>query len=487
MNIVEPILFQCKLSPLAAAICVPGSQIGTVNYGQLGHFIYNVARNALKSGIAPGDIVATYVSDPILHTSLILGLMHVGAVSMSLREPKGVSGISPSLILTDAPARFSGVGTVLGLDHSWIDGDGRPTEQLQKPVGGDDDLCRIILTSGSTGVSKGIAFTHRLLAERIASYAYSKGPRVARCSRLFCDLGISSSPGFRYAMAMLGRGGTVYFLGEDPIDILQTIDLHKIEGMATSPYGLGEFLKFFEADTGFDVSFEFIVCQGAMLSRQLSARARARMCQNLYSTYGATELATVAVGHASALESVSGAVGYVQPGVLVEAIDKSGNILPPLRDGSLRIRTPNMASGYYGDPESSRTYFRDGYFYSGDIGHTTPDGLLVITGREKTALNAGGDTVSPELVEAVITSFANVDEAGVFALNNDLGIAEINALIVARAPVDLAALRSHCARQLAPSCVPVRFHTVDTLPRGGQGKLERHRLPDWAAARGKQT
>jgi acyl-coenzyme A synthetase/AMP-(fatty) acid ligase len=283
-------------------------------------------------------------------------------------------------------------------------------------------------------------------------------------------------------MAMLGRGGTVYFLGEDPIDILQTIDLHKIEGMATSPYGLGEFLKFFEADTAFDVSFEFIVCQGAMLSRQLSVRARARMCQNLYSTYGATELATVAVGHASALESVPGSVGYVQPGVLVEAVDKSGNILSPSQDGSLRIRTPNMASGYYGDPETSRSFFRDGYFYSGDIGHTTPDGLLVVTGREKTALNVGGDTVSPELVEAVITAFPGVDEAGVFAVNNDLGIAQINALIVARTPVDHAALRGHCASQLAPSCVPVRFIAVDALPRGGQGKLERHRLPEWAAA-----
>ena len=485
MNIVEPILFHSKLSPLATAICVPGSRLNTVNYGQLGRFVHNVARNALKSGVAPGDIVAIYVSDPILHISLILGLMHAGAVSMSLRDPNAVSGISPSLILTDAPARFSGAGTVLGLDYSWIDGDGQPTEQTQKSVGGGDDLCRIILTSGSTGVAKGVAFSHRLLSERIASYAYSKGARFARSSRLFSDLGISSSPGFRYAMAMLGRGGTVFFLGEDPSDILQTIDLHKIEGMATSPYGLGEFLKFFEADPGFDVNFEYIVCQGAMLSRELSVRARARMCQNLYSSYGATETATVALGHASVLEAAPGAVGYVQPGVLVEAIDKSGNVLPPLRDGLLRIRTPNMASGYFGDPETSRTYFRDGYFYSGDIGHTTPDGLLVITGREKTALNIGGETVSPELVESVIAAFADVDEAGIFAVNNELGIAEINALMVTRSPVSLAALRSHCASRLAPSCVPVRFFAVDALPRGGQGKLERHKLHDWAKAHGK--
>jgi acyl-coenzyme A synthetase/AMP-(fatty) acid ligase len=89
------------------------------------------------------------------------------------------------------------------------------------------------------------------------------------------------------------------------------------------------------------------------------------------------------------------------------------------------------------------------------------------------------------LVESVIAAFGGVDEAGIFAVNNELGIAEINALMVTRSPVSLAALRSHCASRLAPSCVPVRFFAVDALPRGGQGKLERHKLHDWAKAHGK--
>ena len=281
----------------------------------------------------------------------------------------------------------------------------------------------------------------------------------------------------------MSRGGTIFFLGPEPADILQTIDLYKIEGMATSPYGLGEFLKFFEADSAFEVGFDHIICQGAMLTAELSRRARARMCQNLYSTYGATETTTVAVGPASLIDVVPGAVGYVLPGVTVEALDKSGNALPPGQTGALRIQSHHMASGYVGDPEATRTFFRDGYFYSGDVGHVTPEGLLVITGREKTALNLGGDTVSPESVEAIITSFDAVAEAGVFALNNNLGIAELSALIVARSPIDESSLREHCARRLPPSCVPVRFIIVDALPRGGQGKIDRHRLPEIAAAK----
>jgi acyl-CoA synthetase (AMP-forming)/AMP-acid ligase II len=190
----------------------------------------------------------------------------------------------------------------------------------------------------------------------------------------------------------------------------------------------------------------------------------------------------VAFGPASVLERVPGAVGYVQPGVVVEATDGSGRVLPPGRDGLLRIRTDHMAAGYVGDPETTKAFFCDGYFSSGDIGHLTAEGLLVITGREKTALNVGGDTVTPELVEDVIGAFPNVEEAAVFALNDELDIARLFALIVAKSPIEESKLLQHCAQRLPPSCVPTRIISVAALPRGAQGKLERARLPEIAAA-----
>ena len=485
MNIVEPILFQCKLNPFALAICVPGSTYGSVNYGMLEQFIHNAARTALKSGIVPGNLVATFINDTVLHMSLTLGLIHAGAATLSLRGPKPIAGITPDVILTDTPGKISGDVTVLGVDQSWLEDGGMSVVDGPPLHNNEDDVCRVILTSGSTGVSKGVAFSHKALAARIAYYMYSKGPRFAHCPRFFCDLGISTSPGFGYVMALLGRGATIYFLGPEPADILQIIDLHKVRGMATSPYGLGEFLKFFEGDSAFDVTFDHIICQGALLSPELSLRARARMCQNLYSSFGSTETSTVAFGPANSLAKVPGAVGYIQPGVIIEAIDSTGKIMPPQHDGVLRIRTDHMAAGYLGDSEATQIFFRDGYFYSGDVGHLTSDGLLVITGREKAALNIGGDTVHPEVVEEVISSFGGIREAGTFALNNELGIAELTALIVTTKPIDETALRKHCAVRLPSSCVPVKFIPVETLPRGGQGKLERKRLPEIAAIKAK--
>ena len=151
-----------------------------------------------------------------------------------------------------------------------------------------------------------------------------------------------------------------------PAAILQCLDLHKIQNMATSPAGLQAFVKYFERDSAFECSFDHIICQGAMLSAELSRRARARMCQNLYTSYGATETTTVAFGPASVTESIPGAVGYVTAGAKIEIVDAQGNLLPPDTDGRIRIRSKHTASAYIGDPETSRIHFRDGCFYPGD-------------------------------------------------------------------------------------------------------------------------
>jgi acyl-coenzyme A synthetase/AMP-(fatty) acid ligase len=487
MNILDPIFFQCRINPLTNAICVPGSAMGSVTYGRLEKLIHNVSRQALNSGIPPGSLVGTLVNDVVLHAALILGLMRLGLPTVSLRGGDPVPGMTPAIVLTDAPGRVRGDSTVLSVDASWLEGDGAPLEdsELFHPKGSDTG--RIVLTSGSTGLPKGIAFSFDTWMNRIAYYPHTRGPRFARCARFFCDLGVGTAVGFMYLMSMLSRGGTIYFLGPEPGDILQYFELHEIQGMATSPYGLGEFLKYFEADSAFEVSLDHIICQGAMLSRELSRRARARLCQNLYCTYGTTETAGVAFGPANVIEAIPGAVGYVQPGATVEVVDKTGQLLPIGRDGSLRIRSIHAASEYVGDPDTSRLFFRDGCFYPGDLGHLTKDGLLVISGREKTALLIGGDTVAPEIIEAILTSFPGVTEAGVFAVNNDLGIAEVCALIVAPSPISDDALRQHCAQQLHHAPIPIRFIAVDALPRGAHGKLERHRLPEAAGGKSLQA
>ena len=58
-------------------------------------------------------------------------------------------------------------------------------------------------------------------------------------------------------------------------------------------------------------------------------------------------------------------------------------LLPPGAPGEVRIRGPHMMTGYHGNLPETATTLRDGYIYTGDIGHLDPDGFLFITDRNK--------------------------------------------------------------------------------------------------------
>jgi acyl-CoA synthetase (AMP-forming)/AMP-acid ligase II len=480
MNIVEPILYQCKLNPFATAIVTPGSAFKSLRYGQLEKIIHSVARAAIQEGLTPGDVVAVGIGDPIMHAGIVFGLMRMGIVTMSLSERQFPDHISTDAVITDAPQFFSGAERVIGINASWFQGDGSPLDFDRIYRQQRDDSCRIILTSGSTGLQKGVALSHEMLADRLAHYAYVKGPLFSKISRLFSGFGVSTLPGYLYMHYMLMRGGTIYFSGREPIDILQYLGAYRVQGLALSPHDLALYVQLFEADPALEAPFEVIVCQGARLSNVLSDRARARFCSSLYTSYGSTETLTVACGPAHNINRTPGAVGFICPGVTVEIVDGFNRLHPAGREGLIRIRTPHLARGYVGDPDSTNQMFRDGAFYSGDLGYVTPEGIMVVTGRQKTALSNSGDTVAPEIIEEVLCEFPGVLHAAAFTIDDEIGISRIYSLIVSSNDFDDEALRSHCETRLRSNFVPKGFIRVEEIPRGGQGKIDRRRVGELA-------
>jgi acyl-CoA synthetase (AMP-forming)/AMP-acid ligase II len=155
-------------------------------------------------------------------------------------------------------------------------------------------------------------------------------------------------------------------------------------------------------------------------------------------------------------------------------------VLTPGTEGLIRYRGHTCVDGYLGNPPGSAAFFRDGWFYPGDIGSIGPDGLLIISGREKSVLSVGGHKVTPELIEDLLLSFDGVEQAGVFPVVNSVGLEEVHAAIVARAEVDERQLFLHCQQGLPDHLVPRRFIKVEALPRNDMGKINRARLPDVA-------
>jgi acyl-coenzyme A synthetase/AMP-(fatty) acid ligase len=219
-----------------------------------------------------------------------------------------------------------------------------------------------------------------------------------------------------------------------------------------------------------------ILSMGGSVPTGLLERVWARMCPNVYVDYGATEVGSVASADLRSINDTPGRTGYVVPPNSIEIVDEAGKTVSFSTEGIVRLRTPFMANGYFGEPDISALFFRDGWFYPGDHGYVTQDGLLVITGRQETRLNVGGDKINPETVEDVVMKFPGINDAAVLTLPNNLGLEDIYALIQADSTADVGSLRAHCQAHLRRDFVPVHFLVVDRIPRSESGKIERGRL-----------
>ena len=101
MNIVDPILFQCRINAEQPAICAPGTQFDLITYAQLEFIINNLTRALLPLGFEPGRIVGIRVKDPVFHIGLIIALTRIGAVTLSFRGTSLPQEIGVTAVVVD--------------------------------------------------------------------------------------------------------------------------------------------------------------------------------------------------------------------------------------------------------------------------------------------------------------------------------------------------------------------------------------------------
>ena len=88
-----------------------------------------------------------------------------------------------------------------------------------------------------------------------------------------------------------------------------------------------------------------------------------------------------------------GSVGIPFEGIEIKIAD----------DGEILVRGPNVMRGYYGQPEATAAVLKDGWFYTGDVGHLEKNGHLYITDRKKDLFKlSNGKYIAPQLIESLL-------------------------------------------------------------------------------------
>jgi long-chain acyl-CoA synthetase len=145
------------------------------------------------------------------------------------------------------------------------------------------------------------------------------------------------------------------------------------------------------------------------------------------------------------------------------------------RIGRLRVSTEDAPNGYLHDEEASRTFFKNGFFYTGDLAVMRQDGRIALQGRVTDVINYMGHKIWPAPIEDRLRDVLGVSGVCLLSLQNEAGEEELHVVIEASAPIHSGILDPALRAVLDGGGFPgVHVAYTPALPRNAMGKVMRH-------------
>jgi long-chain acyl-CoA synthetase len=372
----------------------------------------------LTSGIVNVMVPATATETDV---AFILEHARVGALVVSdaeqLQKVLNVRDRLPelgSIIALDASA--AGAHGVIAFEHLQARSSEVPPDRLaqRRSALTIDDLATVMYTSGTTGVPKGICFTHRNIVFKRFARALAL-PEIGESDVFLAYLPLFHTFGRFLEMTGCIFWGATYCFAEDPsietltrqlrdngatvfISIpMKWMQLHELVRQTIDIDGAG--------DAEIEAALRAIV--GPNLRWGLSAagyldpevfRFMQRNGVELMSGFGMTE--------------ATGGITMTPPGRYKE--ESLGPPLPGIaislaEDGELLVRGPYVMQGYLDPPEGVESFDADGWFHTGDLMERDDDGFIRIVDRKKEIYkNIHGETIAPQKIENLFRDFDSV-------------------------------------------------------------------------------
>ncbi len=460
------VAFHARFKPRAFALITPERW---ATYAELEDDLNRVAAGLRDLDVAPGrGVVAVRMRDDYLRHVTVLALARLGVVTSPAEDP----GADLRLVDSDAATGPK----QLALTPAWVAARLAANPIPVTPVRvSADTVVRVMLSSGTTKVSRRIARTWRALEAntRTAALTYLCG----KDGRWVSLTGLDSGLGQAMALAAWSIGATLV-AGIGAQRLGAEIEAMRPTIIGATPSHLRTLLRALPPGSSVRPDLRLAVT-GAVLSNAVAVEARLRLSSDIRISYGAAESGSATMADGALLETIAGAAGYPVPGVRVEVVGSDGEVLPPGEQGEIRIFSDRVADGYLGDPEATARCFRDGGFYPGDLGRLMADGLLVVDGRTDERMNFGGMKFLPNLLEDVAMGCPGVVDAACFAVPDAQGIDQCWLAVVAGEAFDREELTRRVARDPGPT---VRYAWTEEIPRNANGKIDRQRLRNEAMA-----
>jgi fatty-acyl-CoA synthase len=501
-----------------------------LTYRQLGERIARLASALSKLGVEPGDTVGVLDWDSNRFLEAFFAIPMMGAVLQTVNvrlsaeqiaytiEHAGAStlvvndefvglleGIRPQLtkvktlvVMSDRPRPVTGSLPFAG-EYENLLADASPDYDF--PDFDENTQATTFYTTGTTGLPKGVYYSHRqLVLHSICELAFfGLASQQGRFSR--DDVYMPITPmfhvhawGFPWAATLAGVK-QVYPGRYDPAMLVRLI---KSEGV-TFTHGVPTILQMLlnaAAAEKTDLAGLKMVIGGSALPKALAKQALAAGI-DIFAGYGMSETGPIAaVAHVKSRD-LSGdpdqeiefrtRAGMAAPLVDLRIVDEDMNDVPHdgKSAGEIVLRSPWLTQGYFNNPEGSEELWAGGYLHTNDIAVVSPGGYVHITDRLKDVIKTGGEWVSSLQIEDLISQCPGVLETAVIGVKDDRWGERPLALVV-KQPTGAdgltdAAVKSHLKAfadkgTISKYGIPEKILFIDSIPRTSVGKTNKKEL-----------
>jgi acyl-CoA ligase (AMP-forming) (exosortase A-associated) len=498
-----------------------GQHIGIMSYEELAYNVHKLALNFVNMGLYAGERVALWLPKRAETVQTLFAASAAGGVVVPINpllKPEQVVHVlsdSGARILITQRARLQSLRPFLaGLhDLRWvivvdtlddverIPGLGLRTlsefnapasDRLTLPNRVENDLAALLYTSGSTGLPKGVALTHRNLLAGTASVVQYL--RLQPADRVLAVLPLSFDYGLSQLTTAFKAGASIVLLEYLlPRDLYNAISQHEISVLAGVPTLWHQLaVQDWLAELS---SLRILTNSGGRLPRHIVDNLRSRLPEaQLFLMYGLTEAFRSTYLPPDEIDPRPDSIGKAIPNAHISVLRPDGSPCAPHEIGELVHRGPTVARGYWNDPERSAERFRpcpaldechsgltqhERCVWSGDRVRMDEDGYLYFISRSDDMLKSSGYRISPAEIEDVLYSSNLVREAVALGLDDEILGQRIEAVVVAEhESINTQALLNHCRNALPAYMVPQHIHVMQTLPLNPNGKVDRPRLRD---------
>jgi long-chain acyl-CoA synthetase len=330
------------------------------------------------------------------------------------------------------------------------------------------DLATFYSTSGTNGETK--------FREISAEYAWTASLRI-HTNNVFGEddsfvlLPFGAAWTNRHISTCLIFGKTFYNCMFPDFRLLKFVSKYPIRTIMGSPVQISSFLEVQKQTNTNLPLLKTIIMSGSAPSDQLAVRIKSQMDCKIINAYGSTEVGFVAF---SILGENHPAGAWINPSIELEIVDDNDNQLPAMSVGHIRYRRDDMETSYYKNPEATEQYFKNGYFYPGDLGFIDQAGRLNLQGRSTDVINLGGVKVNPEHIESIALAQLGVRDCAVYGHINSSGVEELYIVAVVDNDFDQEIFEQAMASMAE---IPIsRISIVPSIARTETGKIQRNLL-----------